>query len=207
MRYAAFTAIFLAVTAVAASPAQRVARDAAETPCTEGDIPAVTQYHQEYVTVTRPAAVKTTTIRRKKHKTHQSPQPTAEPVPTYEPMPTYEPEPVPSPTEPESKPTGAPVEPGSYSEQCLQAHNTRRAQHSAPDLVWDEELANYAKGVSSTCVFQHSGGPYGENLAAGGDGTPEDFIKMWYDEKDLYNYGSGGFSVRSPPWTRMFPAH
>lgn len=63
-------------------------------------------------------------------------------------------------------------------------------------------MANFASGVSATCVFEHSGGPYGENLAAGYD-SPAQAIKAWYDENEMYSYAGGGFSVCIPKGMRM----
>jgi len=209
MRYSALTAILLAATAVVAIPAENFKRganyydvDAAETPCSDDDVPTMTKYHAEYLTVTGSPVVKTVTVRRKKaHKTKAyKPEPTSyEPEPTtYKPEPTAE-----EPAKP--KPTGSPVEEGSYSDQCLKAHNVRRAVHDAPPLVWDDELAAWAHKVSSTCVFEHSGGPYGENLAAGGEGTPEGFVGSWYEEGQLegYSYSSGGFSSQTGHFTQV----
>lgn len=213
MRYSALTAILLAATAVVAIPAEIGARDydydAADAPCTDDAVPTTTKYHAEYVTMTAAPVVETVTIRRKKYYGHKSKYPTYKPEPTYEPEPIYEPEPEPTyepePTSKKSKPTSSPVEEGSYSDQCLKAHNVRRAVHGAQDLVWDDELAAWAHKVSSTCVFEHSGGPYGENLAAGGDGTPEEFVGRWYDEgvSEGYNYGSGGFSSETGHFTQV----
>jgi len=56
-------------------------------------------------------------------------------------------------------------------------------------------MANHAEGVSATCIFEHSGSSYGENLAAGYD-SPDAAITAWYDEKDQYN---GDFSVCGIP--------
>lgn len=221
MRYSALTAILLAATAVAAIPAEIGARDYydvdaadADAPCTDDAVPTTTKYHAEYVTMTAAPVVETVTIRRKK--THYgrkskypvyTPKPTYEPEPTYAPEPTYEPEPTyqPEPTSEKSKPTSSPVEEGSYSDQCLKAHNVRRAVHGAKDLVWDDELAAWAYKVSSTCVFEHSGGSYGENLAAGGDGTPEEFVGRWYDEgvSEGYSYSNGGFSHATGHFTQV----
>jgi pathogenesis-related protein 1 len=46
-------------------------------------------------------------------------------------------------------------------DQYLDAHNSIRSQKGAVALVWDDTLASYAQQVANTCVFQHSGGPYG----------------------------------------------
>ncbi|KAF9284212.1 CAP domain-containing protein [Linnemannia elongata] len=50
--------------------------------------------------------------------------------------------------------------------------------------------------------MQHSGGKYGENLAAG----YKDFktgIDAWYNEVSKYNYGSGGFSSATGHFTQV----
>nr|CAN74707.1 hypothetical protein VITISV_036361 [Vitis vinifera] len=63
--------------------------------------------------------------------------------------------------------------------------------------TWDKKLANYASQYVSEkligdCNLEHSGGPYGENLAAGGatDFDGADAVKMWVSEKPYYNYDS-----------------
>jgi len=74
-------------------------------------------------------------------------------------------------------------------DQYLSAHNTIRAQKGAVALVWDDTLANYAQQWANGCKFQHSGGPYGENLAAG-TGSGFDIpaaIKLWTDEESQYD--------------------
>jgi uncharacterized protein YkwD len=76
----------------------------------------------------------------------------------------------------------------------VETHNKYRAQHGAGPLEWDQTMADFAKKVSATCVFQHSGGPYGENLAAGYS-SAEAAITAWYDEGSQYNYGAGDFTV------------
>ncbi|KAJ6777346.1 CYSTEINE-RICH SECRETORY PROTEIN-RELATED [Salix koriyanagi] len=66
----------------------------------------------------------------------------------------------------------------------LNAHNNARAQVGVGNMVWDNNVAAYAKLV-------HSGGPYGENLAGGsGDLSGSDAVKMWVDEKPKYDYNS-----------------
>ncbi|KAL0062621.1 hypothetical protein AAF712_010555 [Marasmius tenuissimus] len=52
----------------------------------------------------------------------------------------------------------------------LDAHNSFRAQHGAAPLMWNDTLANAAETFANKCVFQTSGGPYGENVAAGAGG-------------------------------------
>jgi len=56
-------------------------------------------------------------------------------------------------------------------------------------LIWNTTLEAYAQSISDRCVFAHSGGPYGENLAAGsGTGyTPADAITDWDNEESSYD--------------------
>jgi hypothetical protein len=48
----------------------------------------------------------------------------------------------------------------------LDAHNTLRAKHGAAPLTWSDTLATYAQNWANRCVFEHSAGPYGENLVS-----------------------------------------
>ncbi|KAJ6466678.1 CAP domain-containing protein [Mycena vitilis] len=53
----------------------------------------------------------------------------------------------------------------------LAAHNTVRALHDAPPLVWNDTLADAASSWADTCQVKHSDGtlldsPYGENIVA-----------------------------------------
>lgn len=50
-------------------------------------------------------------------------------------------------------------------QNALDQHNMYRKKHSAPPLVWDAKLAEYAQKWSDGCDFKHSGGPYGENVS------------------------------------------
>jgi pathogenesis-related protein 1 len=67
-------------------------------------------------------------------------------------------------------------------EVYLSAHNSFRAKHGASALTWNQDLANYAKTLASKCKFAHSGGPYGENLAAGTNETPQQAVDSWTSE-------------------------
>jgi pathogenesis-related protein 1 len=72
--------------------------------------------------------------------------------------------------------------------QYLDPQNSLRAQKGAVAFTWNQTLADYAKKVSNTCVFKHSGGPYGENLAAGSGNFPiSSGIKAWTDEESSYD--------------------
>ncbi|CDO92722.1 unnamed protein product [Kluyveromyces dobzhanskii CBS 2104] len=83
----------------------------------------------------------------------------------------------------------------------LNSHNDYRALHQDTDpLVWNDDLADYAYeytqsligGSSDPCnyVLVHSGGSYGENLAAGTNSDPVDLVGLWYDEIEYYDYNN-----------------
>ncbi|WPH04028.1 Hypothetical protein R9X50_00691200 [Acrodontium crateriforme] len=95
--------------------------------------------------------------------------------------------------------TSNPSAPASDSVQDVSTwiHNQHRANHSAPAIEWDSDLANAAQTTANTCVFAHSlnvnGLSYGQNIAWGGniwnahDG--------WYQEYTIYPFdtpGNGG---------------
>ncbi|KAH9510261.1 hypothetical protein Btru_042610 [Bulinus truncatus] len=48
----------------------------------------------------------------------------------------------------------------------LKGHNDARDKLGIPPLVWDEKLSSFAAKAGTACQFQHSGGPYGENVYA-----------------------------------------
>ncbi|KZS94118.1 PR-1-like protein [Sistotremastrum niveocremeum HHB9708] len=57
--------------------------------------------------------------------------------------------------------------------QYLELHNNIRAVKGAGPLSWNTTLEAYAQSWADSCQFKHSGGPFGENLAAGtGEFTP-----------------------------------
>lgn len=98
--------------------------------------------------------------------------------------------------------TSAAAPADTWAAAVLSAHNTRRALHGAPALTWNTDMASYASSISSKCVFEHSGGPYGENLAAGYP-TPDDAIEAWYVENTSYNYAAGLFSEATGHFTQL----
>lgn len=92
----------------------------------------------------------------------------------------------------------------------VDAHNRARARHCAAPLTWSPALAEVAQRWANAlrdqgCKFGHSGGTYGENLAAGTAGTldAESVTAMWYDEVGLYNFASGGFSMKTGHFTQV----
>lgn len=84
-----------------------------------------------------------------------------------------------------------------FSKDILDAHNTKRARHGVPNLVWDGAVYEYAQAYADKydCSgnLKHSGGKYGENLGVGFN-TGESVVNAWYDEAGVdgtdYDYGS-----------------
>jgi uncharacterized protein YkwD len=120
-----------------------------------------------------------------------------------------EPQPVSAPPPPSAPAaTGQPVD--SVAKRFVDAHNRVRAQHCAAPLSWSPKLAAAAQTWADSlrahgCTFGHSGGPYGENLAAGTQGAldPEATVAMWYDEGKQYRFPEGGFSMQTGHFTQV----
>jgi uncharacterized protein YkwD len=98
----------------------------------------------------------------------------------------------------------------SEAQQLVDAHNKVRALHCAAPLSWSPKLAQVAQAWANTlrdkgCAFGHSGGQYGENLAAGTTGAmgPEAVVQMWYEEVKDYKFPDGGFSMQTGHFTQV----
>jgi uncharacterized protein YkwD len=92
----------------------------------------------------------------------------------------------------------------------VEAHNRVRAKHCAGPLSWSPALARSAQKWATTlrdrgCALGHSGGPHGENLAAGTEGTLDagSVVGMWYDEVKNYSFRRGGFSMKTGHFTQV----
>ncbi|XP_019172958.1 PREDICTED: basic form of pathogenesis-related protein 1-like [Ipomoea nil] len=80
-------------------------------------------------------------------------------------------------------------------EGFLAAHNKAREAVGSPPLKWNTTLAEYAESYATKraadCLLEHSGGPYGENIAmAGSELSAEASVKLWMDEKPYYNHNT-----------------
>lgn len=138
-----------------------------------------------------------------------------DPYATPTPTPDQPPPPPPPTPEPASRPAPRPKAPPSGklsadNQALLDAHNRARAKHCAGPLAWSPRLEQAAQQWASTlvkkgCVFGHSGGQYGENLAAGTIGAldGESTVQMWYDEVKQYNFKRGGFSMNTGHFTQL----
>ena len=137
-------------------------------------------------------------------------QPGGQPPPAADPVsaPAAEPAPAPAPA-----PAATPAAAGAattIAQRFVAAHNRARARHCARPLTWATKLASAALKWADTlkakgCVFGHSGGAYGENLAAGTEGVldPEATVAMWYDEIKHYKFPDGGFSMQTGHFTQL----
>jgi len=113
----------------------------------------------------------------------------------------------PAPAEPAPAKAGAPA---TDAQRLVAAHNQVRAQHCAAALTWSPKLAQVAQQWANSlrdqgCKFGHSGGQYGENLAAGTTGAmdPEAVVAMWYDEVKGYSFKQPGFSMQTGHFTQV----
>ncbi|CCC67493.1 hypothetical protein NCAS_0A09350 [Naumovozyma castellii] len=94
-----------------------------------------------------------------------------------------------------------------FQSSLLEEHNKKRALHeNTGPLTWSEELAQYAQAYADNhynCDGQliHSGGPYGENLAAGY--TLLGSVDAWYNEISEYDYSNPGFSESTGHFTQL----
>lgn len=95
-----------------------------------------------------------------------------------------------------------------YAQNIVDYHNEVRAQHKVGPVVWNQTLANFAQSylqrvaLPGQCIFKHSGGPYGENIALG---FPNDRAAMeaWYNENRDYDYAAGQFGEDTGHFTQM----
>jgi len=159
-----------------------------------------------------PASTTCTTKRRKHKHTSKKPvyaAPTGyvvtiteggyEAAPT--PAPVYNPPPAPKPVAPKPNYGSKPEITGDYKTDVVNYHNYYRAHHGAAPLTWSDDLANYAAGNTGSCQMEHTGGPYGENLAMGTSLDGHEGTQMWYDEGQSY-YGQG-FSMDTGHYTQL----
>ncbi|PQE11655.1 scp-like extracellular protein [Rutstroemia sp. NJR-2017a WRK4] len=89
-----------------------------------------------------------------------------------------------------------------FQSDMLKAHNFYRSEQNVSNLVWNDTSATYAKNWSRGCVFQHSGGPLGENLASGYANASAS-IDAWGLERKHYNYDKPGFSEKTGHFTQL----
>jgi len=89
-------------------------------------------------------------------------------------------------------------------------HNEARANVNPPaptplpPLVWSPTIAAVAQSYAENCVWEHSGGQYGENLYANtGASTPAAVVGGWVSEVSDYDYGSSSCSGMCGHYTQV----
>ncbi|KAG6016407.1 hypothetical protein E4U43_003691 [Claviceps pusilla] len=98
--------------------------------------------------------------------------------------------------------------PALFTSAILNSTNFYRRAHNASDLHWNHTLADFArnhlldKRGGGGCLFAHSGGPYGENLARGyADVTAS--VEAWGEEAAAYDYRGAAFSLGTGHFTQL----
>lgn len=89
-----------------------------------------------------------------------------------------------------------------FETDILAAHNFYRSEHNASSLTWNTTSAKTATSWSSGCEFKHSGGPTGENLAAGYANASAS-VDAWGLERESYNWKKPGFSEATGHFTQL----
>lgn len=93
----------------------------------------------------------------------------------------------------------------SFTSAVLNSTNFYRQEHNATALKWNKTLEEFATDYlddNDDCDFEHSGGPYGENLAIGYPNVTAS-IEAWGDERDEYNFDKAKFSKKTGHFTQL----
>lgn len=89
-----------------------------------------------------------------------------------------------------------------FQSSLLTAHNFFRDEHNASALAWNDTSAKYAVDWAQGCEFKHSGGPTGENLAAGYRNATA-AVDAWANERVGYDFGKAQFSTETGHFTQV----
>ncbi|KAL4960287.1 putative extracellular SCP domain protein Pry1 [Aspergillus stella-maris] len=90
-----------------------------------------------------------------------------------------------------------------FKSTVLDATNAYRKAYNASALSWNETLADFARDWAKTCAWEHSGAPYGENLAYGYS-TSLSSITAWADEAAHYDFSKPtGFTEETGHFTQL----
>ncbi|KAJ0334307.1 hypothetical protein COL5a_000359 [Colletotrichum fioriniae] len=108
-------------------------------------------------------------------------------------------------TEAPPSPTAEPqwTSDNTFTSAVLNSTNFYRGEHNASSVTWNETLADFATDYlddmsGDSCDFEHSGGPYGENLAKGYPNATAS-VEAWGEERDDYNFKKGEFDEETEP--------
>ncbi|KAJ9628111.1 uncharacterized protein PV06_05988 [Exophiala oligosperma] len=92
-----------------------------------------------------------------------------------------------------------------FRTSILNSTNFYRYEHSASYIYWNETLAEYAQDYSKKCIWEHSHGAYGENLARGYTNVTQ-AVQAWGDERADYDFSSTdptGFTEETGHFTQL----
>ncbi|KAJ6028770.1 hypothetical protein N7540_004346 [Penicillium herquei] len=93
--------------------------------------------------------------------------------------------------------------PTDFEDTVLKVSNEYRDDHDAESLVWNETLTEYARKWAEGCIWKHSDGPYGENIAFG-FANASAAVKAWGDEGELYNFSKPtGYTEETGHFTQL----
>ncbi|PWY85138.1 PR-1-like protein [Aspergillus eucalypticola CBS 122712] len=93
--------------------------------------------------------------------------------------------------------------PALFQSSILDVSNTYRKAHNASNLIWNTTLTQYAMNWAQECKWQHSNGPYGENLAFGYPNVSS-AVAAWGDEVQKYNFQEPtGFTEETGHFTQL----
>jgi len=89
-----------------------------------------------------------------------------------------------------------------FQQSIIAAHNFYRSEHNASALTWNDTSAKYATDWSDNCDFKHSGGPTGENLAAGYANASAS-VDAWGLERKDFDFNKPDFSESTGHFTQV----
>ncbi|KAF4981473.1 hypothetical protein FZEAL_2716 [Fusarium zealandicum] len=92
-----------------------------------------------------------------------------------------------------------------FTSVILNSTNFYREEHNASTLTWNKTLEKFASDYlkdNDDCEFEHSGGPYGENLAIGYLNVTSS-VEAWGDERDKYDFDDAEFDEETGHFTQM----
>ncbi|KIX00183.1 uncharacterized protein Z518_10321 [Rhinocladiella mackenziei CBS 650.93] len=92
-----------------------------------------------------------------------------------------------------------------FRTSVLNSTNFYRYEHSASYIYWNESLAEYAQSYSEQCIWEHSHGVYGENLARGYTNVTA-AVEAWGNEREDYDFDENdptGFTEATGHFTQL----
>lgn len=91
-----------------------------------------------------------------------------------------------------------------FKDAVLNSTNFYRYEHNATFLAWNDSLATYAADYAPQCIWAHSHGAPGENLARGYPDITS-AVDAWGDERSMYDFGNPptGFTEATGHFTQL----